>query len=171
AAPAGVRDRRRRARPGPEREIARGAGGGPRAPRPPPPGHPRGGAGPPRGERSLGRWLVRVRGRRARPDRACEPRGDGHRAGPGDPPRASLLSHARARGGSGPGRPGRGRSRVLRRARNEGQTKLTLPAAACYGSRFPMAPSLSIFFPAYNDAGTIASLALIAHMTARQLTD
>jgi glycosyltransferase involved in cell wall biosynthesis len=31
--------------------------------------------------------------------------------------------------------------------------------------------SLSIFFPAYNDAGTIASLALIAHMTARELTD
>jgi len=34
-----------------------------------------------------------------------------------------------------------------------------------------MAPSLSIFFPAYNDAGTIASLVLIAHMTARQVTD
>jgi glycosyltransferase involved in cell wall biosynthesis len=34
-----------------------------------------------------------------------------------------------------------------------------------------MTPSLSIFFPAYNDAGTIASLALIAHMTARRLTD
>jgi glycosyltransferase involved in cell wall biosynthesis len=33
------------------------------------------------------------------------------------------------------------------------------------------APSLSIFFPAYNDAGTIASLALVAHMTARELTD
>jgi glycosyltransferase involved in cell wall biosynthesis len=32
-------------------------------------------------------------------------------------------------------------------------------------------PSLSIFFPAYNDAGTIASLALVAHMTARELTD
>jgi len=32
-------------------------------------------------------------------------------------------------------------------------------------------PSLSIFFPAYNDAGTIASLALVAHMTARDLTD
>ena len=32
-------------------------------------------------------------------------------------------------------------------------------------------PSLSIFFPAYNDAGTIASLALVAHMTARTLTD
>ena len=32
-------------------------------------------------------------------------------------------------------------------------------------------PSLSIFFPAYNDAGTIASLAIIAHMTARQITD
>jgi glycosyltransferase involved in cell wall biosynthesis len=32
-------------------------------------------------------------------------------------------------------------------------------------------PGLSIFFPAYNDAGTIASLALIAHMTARELTD
>jgi glycosyltransferase involved in cell wall biosynthesis len=31
-------------------------------------------------------------------------------------------------------------------------------------------PSLSIFFPAYNDAGTIASLALVAHMTARELT-
>ena len=34
-----------------------------------------------------------------------------------------------------------------------------------------MKPSLSIFFPAYNDAGTIASLALVAHMTARQVTD
>ena len=32
-------------------------------------------------------------------------------------------------------------------------------------------PSLSIFFPAYGDAGTIASLALLAHMTARTLTD
>jgi glycosyltransferase involved in cell wall biosynthesis len=32
-------------------------------------------------------------------------------------------------------------------------------------------PGLSIFFPAYNDAGTIASLALVAHMTARDLTD
>ena len=34
-----------------------------------------------------------------------------------------------------------------------------------------MTASLSIFFPAYNDAGTIASLALVAHMTARQITD
>ena len=34
----------------------------------------------------------------------------------------------------------------------------------------PSRPSLSIFFPAYNDAGTIASLALVAHMTARTLT-
>ena len=32
-------------------------------------------------------------------------------------------------------------------------------------------PSLSIFFPAYNDAGTITSMALLAHMTARTLTD
>ena len=32
-------------------------------------------------------------------------------------------------------------------------------------------PSLSVFFPAYNDAGTIASLVLVAHMTARALTD
>jgi glycosyltransferase involved in cell wall biosynthesis len=32
-------------------------------------------------------------------------------------------------------------------------------------------PSLSIFFPAYNDAGTIASLCLVAHMTARGITD
>jgi glycosyltransferase involved in cell wall biosynthesis len=32
-------------------------------------------------------------------------------------------------------------------------------------------PGLSIFFPAYNDAGTIASLLLLAHMTARTLTD
>ena len=31
-------------------------------------------------------------------------------------------------------------------------------------------PSLSIFFPAYNDAGTIASLALVSHMAARQIT-
>jgi glycosyltransferase involved in cell wall biosynthesis len=30
-------------------------------------------------------------------------------------------------------------------------------------------PGLSIFFPAYNDAGTIASLCLVAHMTAREL--
>jgi glycosyltransferase involved in cell wall biosynthesis len=30
---------------------------------------------------------------------------------------------------------------------------------------------LSIFFPAYNDAGTIASLVLVAHMTARALTE
>ncbi len=29
---------------------------------------------------------------------------------------------------------------------------------------------LSIFFPAYNDAGTIASLAIVAHMTAREIT-
>ena len=35
----------------------------------------------------------------------------------------------------------------------------------------PSRPSLSIFFPAYNDAGTIASLALVAHMTARQVAD
>jgi glycosyltransferase involved in cell wall biosynthesis len=34
-----------------------------------------------------------------------------------------------------------------------------------------MKPSFSIFFPAYNDAGTIASLVLVAHMTARQITD
>ena len=32
-------------------------------------------------------------------------------------------------------------------------------------------PGLTIFFPAYNDAGTIASLALVAHMAARELTD
>jgi glycosyltransferase involved in cell wall biosynthesis len=32
-------------------------------------------------------------------------------------------------------------------------------------------PGLSVFFPAYNDAGTIASLAIVAHMTARTLTD
>jgi glycosyltransferase involved in cell wall biosynthesis len=32
-------------------------------------------------------------------------------------------------------------------------------------------PGLSIFFPAYNDAGTIASLVLIAQMTAREITD
>src|SRR5262245_25955940 len=44
-------------------------------------------------------------------------------------------------------------------------------AARASVPRFPMAPSLSIFFPAYNDAGTIASLALVAHMTARQITD
>jgi glycosyltransferase involved in cell wall biosynthesis len=32
-------------------------------------------------------------------------------------------------------------------------------------------PGLSVFFPAYNDAGTIASLVVAAHMTARELTD
>jgi len=35
----------------------------------------------------------------------------------------------------------------------------------------PTSPSLSVFFPAYNDAGTIASLCLVAHMTARKITD
>src|SRR5262249_56285025 len=39
------------------------------------------------------------------------------------------------------------------------------------GGWTPKNPSLSIFFPAYNDAGTIASLVLVAHMTARTLTD
>jgi len=39
------------------------------------------------------------------------------------------------------------------------------------GDRRDKPASLSIFFPAYNDAGTIASLALVAHMTARTLTD
>jgi glycosyltransferase involved in cell wall biosynthesis len=39
------------------------------------------------------------------------------------------------------------------------------------GCRVASRPSLSIFFPAYNDAGTIASMALIAHMTAEKLTD
>ena len=49
---------------------------------------------------------------------------------------------------------------------------MTLRGRACYGAPLsPSRPSLSIFFPAYNDAGTIASLALVAHMTARQLTD
>jgi glycosyltransferase involved in cell wall biosynthesis len=52
---------------------------------------------------------------------------------------------------------------------------LPLPVLSARASRLsdPVSarPSLSIFFPAYNDAGTIASLALIAHMTARTLTD
>jgi glycosyltransferase involved in cell wall biosynthesis len=33
------------------------------------------------------------------------------------------------------------------------------------------APGVSVFFPAYNDAGTIASLVLLAHMTVRRYTD
>jgi glycosyltransferase involved in cell wall biosynthesis len=32
-------------------------------------------------------------------------------------------------------------------------------------------PGLSIFFPAYNDAGTIASLVFLAHMAARRITE
>jgi glycosyltransferase involved in cell wall biosynthesis len=32
-------------------------------------------------------------------------------------------------------------------------------------------PSISVFFPAYNDAGTIASLVVLADRTCRQLTD
>lgn len=35
----------------------------------------------------------------------------------------------------------------------------------------PARPSVSVFFPAYNDAGTIASLALLAHMTVRRYSD
>jgi glycosyltransferase involved in cell wall biosynthesis len=38
------------------------------------------------------------------------------------------------------------------------------------GSPATPASSLSIFFPAYNDSGTIASLVISAHQTARQLT-
>jgi len=49
---------------------------------------------------------------------------------------------------------------------------LTAQERGCYGAGLNSPrPSLSVFFPAYNDAGTIASLALIAHMTARTLTD
>lgn len=35
----------------------------------------------------------------------------------------------------------------------------------------PSRPSVSVFFPAYNDAGTIASLAILAHMTVRRYSD
>lgn len=35
----------------------------------------------------------------------------------------------------------------------------------------PTRPSISVFFPAYNDAGTIASLVVLAHMTVRRYTD
>jgi len=49
---------------------------------------------------------------------------------------------------------------------------LTAQERGCYGAGLNSPrPGLSVFFPAYNDAGTIASLALIAHMTARTLTD
>ena len=34
----------------------------------------------------------------------------------------------------------------------------------------PRVPSLSVFFPAYNDGGTIASLVIQAVRTASQLT-
>src|SRR5688500_20112773 len=34
----------------------------------------------------------------------------------------------------------------------------------------PRTPSLSVFFPAYNDSGTIASLVITALKTARRLT-
>src|ERR1044072_4742292 len=33
------------------------------------------------------------------------------------------------------------------------------------------APSISVFFPAYNDAGTIASLVVLADRSLRKLTD
>ena len=32
-------------------------------------------------------------------------------------------------------------------------------------------PSISVFFPAYNDAGTVASLVILAHMTVRKYAD
>jgi glycosyltransferase involved in cell wall biosynthesis len=35
----------------------------------------------------------------------------------------------------------------------------------------PRQTGLSIFFPAYNDSGTIASLVIAAHQAAQQLTD
>jgi glycosyltransferase involved in cell wall biosynthesis len=35
----------------------------------------------------------------------------------------------------------------------------------------PSKPGLSVFFPAYNDSGTIASLVITALQTARRLTD
>src|SRR3954452_12567021 len=35
----------------------------------------------------------------------------------------------------------------------------------------PMLPSISAFFPAYNDSGTIASMVVVADMALRKLTD
>src|SRR3954452_16729837 len=34
-----------------------------------------------------------------------------------------------------------------------------------------MAPSITAFFPAYNDAGTIASMVVVTDLTLRKLTD
>src|SRR5438874_13109000 len=34
-----------------------------------------------------------------------------------------------------------------------------------------MPPSISAFFPAYNDAGTIASMVVVADLTLRRITD
>ena len=35
----------------------------------------------------------------------------------------------------------------------------------------PMTPSISAFFPCYNDAGTIATMVVVTDKTLRQLTD
>ncbi len=55
-----------------------------------------------------------------------------------------------------------------------GRLRSSPPAAKIYGSSMPQPalrkPGLSVFFPAYNDSGTIASLVIAALQSARQLT-
>jgi glycosyltransferase involved in cell wall biosynthesis len=46
-----------------------------------------------------------------------------------------------------------------------------LPAVDAAGRPLPTAPSISVFFPAYNDGGTIASMALEALKTCARLTN
>src|SRR6476661_1017823 len=46
-----------------------------------------------------------------------------------------------------------------------------LPAVDAAGRPLPTAPGISVFFPAYNDGGTIASMALEALKTCARLTN
>src|SRR5262249_24443092 len=101
-----------------------------------------------------------------------QPGGDGRGDGRGPPPRRLRVPPAGVPGRARPGRGGRGAPRGAGVARRPPAARLTLREAAWYGAPLSTSrPSLSIFFPAYNDAGTSASLALVAHMTARRLTD
>src|SRR5262245_9699876 len=134
----------------------------------------------PRGRRSS-RHRRGVSGRACRTTaRASSSASVTHRHSP--PPSA----HSRpTRGGGGGSEKPRGRWQQPGSAgarppgRSKGLMTTPLPSsplpAKIYGSLMPQPaarkPGLSVFFPAYNDSGTIASLVISALRTARRLTD
>ena len=172
----GARDRGRRAR----RRAARRAA----APQPADVARAAGGrivvrAGGPGAARDRRGLRPRLDGARRRRDGRASLRVNGDRMGVvlagGHPPRRAHAPRARAR--SRASRSPRSRRSASPPRRCAGAGARFDPPRSARASFAPFRrasdamsadkPGLSIFFPAYNDAGTIASLALVAHMTAR----